>query len=399
MRGSSGRCGGDMAVHPVNGLAICAGVGAIELGLSLAIGDAYRTVGVVEQEARLASVWVARMDAKIVGRAAIWDDLTTFDGKPWRGCVDIISGGIPCQPFSVAGRRAGTDDERWIWKDAARVISEVEPRCVFIENVPGIIHAGLPEILSDLAALGFDAEWGTLSASDVGAPHVRNRFWLLAYTRRGGARWLQHIARSGWQSPNHGAIGEEMGNANCNGLSGTHVRCTDETESWERFAGRTGCAVANAESAGHQAGGSGLRDASALAVAASDGVDHMADAISDGTGDKPKPIGGSQRKSPHAHESAVVRQGHRKGGAEGTYTRYLFPPGPADADGWREYIRQGGPEPVVETPSQSRVLGGVDESADWLDRIHAAGNSVLPLAAAVAFTLLADRAIKHSEVQ
>ena len=349
MRGSSGRCGGDMAVHPVNGLAICAGVGAIELGLSLAIGDTYRTVGVVEQEARLASVWVARMDAQIVDRAAIWDDLTTFDGKPWRGCVDIISGGIPCQPFSVAGRRTGIDDERWIWKDAARVISEVEPRCVFIENVPGIIHAGLPEILSDLAALGFDAEWGTLAASDVGAPHVRNRFWLLAYTRCGGKGWLQHIARSGWQSPNHGAIGEEMGNANCNGLSGTHVRCADEPESWERFAGRTGCAVADAESVGYQASRRSIRDGEALAISGSN--------------------------------------------------RALFPPGPADAEGWREYIRQGGPEPVVETPSQSRVLGGVDESADWLDRIHAAGNSVLPLAAAVAFTLLADRAIKHSEVQ
>lgn len=388
MRGNSGRCGGDMAVHPVNGLAICAGVGAIELGLSLAIGDTYRTVGVVEQEARLASVWVARMDAQIVGRAAIWDDLTTFDGKPWRGCVDIISGGIPCQPFSVAGRRTGVDDERWIWKDAARVISEVEPRCVFIENVPGIIHAGLPEILSDLAALGFDAEWGTLAASDVGAPHVRNRFWLLAYTRCGGKGWLQHIARSGWQSPNYGAISEEMENAGSNGHSwtarvhgheaaaigreGTGGHCGSdqqmgdtqcvglvtgseesdsiETEQAKLCLSRTaGCAVADAESVGYQASRRSIRDGEALAISGSN--------------------------------------------------RALFPPGPADAEGWREYIRQGGPEPVVETPSQSRVLGGVDESADWLDRIHAAGNSVLPLAAAVAFTLLADRAIKHSEVQ
>ena len=362
MRGSSGRCGGDMAVHPVNGLAICAGVGAIELGLSLAIGDAYRTVGVVEQEARLASVWVARMDAKIVGRAAIWDDLTTFDGKPWRGCVDIISGGIPCQPFSVAGRRAGTDDERWIWKDAARVISEVEPRCVFIENVPGIIHAGLPEILSDLAALGFDAEWGTLSASDVGAPHVRNRFWLLAYTRRGGARWLQHIARSGWQSPNHGAIGEGLADAERDGHSRQcdgEVRRFRDTQVRAESTGwlaRSDCAVANAESAGHQAGGRGVGDASALAVAASDGADHM----------------------------ALTNCDRRQ--AEVQYPDRLFPPGPSDADGWREYIRQGGPEPVV--------LGGTDGDAERLDRIHAAGNGVVPLVAATAFVRLAERALR-----
>ena len=116
----------------MNGLALCAGVGGLELGLTLAI-PGYRTVGYVEREAFSASTLVGRMEEEALGPAPVWDDLSTFDGRPWRGKVDIVTAGFPCQPFSAAGKGLGTEDERWLWPDIERVIREVQPRWVFLE--------------------------------------------------------------------------------------------------------------------------------------------------------------------------------------------------------------------------------------------------------------------------
>lgn len=105
-----------------------------------------------------------------------------------RGClepVDLIAGGFPCQPFSVAGKRLGTADERWLWPEFARLIGELRPRYVLVENVPGLLarHGGMGAVLGDLAALGYDAEWDSVPAAAVGAPHLRYRVWILAYAR------------------------------------------------------------------------------------------------------------------------------------------------------------------------------------------------------------------------
>ena len=166
----------------IHGLALCSGIGGIDLGLRMALGPGgYRTVCHVEREAFAAAVLVARMEDKALDLAPIWDDLATFRGEPWRGVVDLVSAGFPCQPWSVAGKRKGTEDERWIWPSIVRIVREVEPALVFVENVPGLYRHGLREVLSDLAALGFDAEWTNLRASDVGAPHRRERLFVLAY--------------------------------------------------------------------------------------------------------------------------------------------------------------------------------------------------------------------------
>jgi DNA (cytosine-5)-methyltransferase 1 len=114
-------------------------------------------------------------------KAAIWSDVTTFDGRPFVGKVDYISAGFPCQPWSVAGKQKGTEDERWLWDDIKRIICEVRPRFLFLENVPGVVMGGLDPILRDLAEIGFNAEWGLLKASEVGARHHRNRFFLFGY--------------------------------------------------------------------------------------------------------------------------------------------------------------------------------------------------------------------------
>jgi DNA (cytosine-5)-methyltransferase 1 len=95
--------------------------------------------------------------------------------------VDVICGGFPCQPVSQAGKQRGQDDERWLWPQFARIVGELRPRYVLVENVPGILIRGLGDVLGDLAELGYDAEWGCVSAASVGAPHLRKRIFIVAH--------------------------------------------------------------------------------------------------------------------------------------------------------------------------------------------------------------------------
>jgi len=163
----------------MNELALFAGAGGGILGGHL-LG--WRTVCAVEWEAYPASVLVARQNDKILPPFPIWDDVQTFDGKPWRGIVDVVSGGFPCQDISVAGKGDGLDGERsGMWREMARIIGEVRPKYAFVENSPMLTARGLGTVLRDLAQLGYDAEWGVLGADNVGANHHRKRIWLLAY--------------------------------------------------------------------------------------------------------------------------------------------------------------------------------------------------------------------------
>lgn len=166
-------------------MALCAGAGGLELGLRIALGDDYRCVVYVEREAYAAAALVARMADETLDTAPVWDDLSTFDGIPWRGVVDIVSAGFSCQPWSAAGKQLGIEDERWIWPDIARIVCEVGPEWVFLENVGGLVRGGLEHVLRDLALSGFDAEWDRLSAAEVGAPHLRERLFILAHRNSG----------------------------------------------------------------------------------------------------------------------------------------------------------------------------------------------------------------------
>lgn len=181
----------------MNGLALCAGGGGLELGLHIAIPE-YRTVCYVERESYAASVIVARMGEKTLSEAPVWDDLTIFDGKPWRGIVDIVSAGEPCQPFSHAGQRKGTDDERYLFPKVARIISEVEPEFVFLENVAGAVDIRY-EHKAVLDSMDYRVEAGLFSAAEVGAPHGRLRIFLLAHNPRNrrNARWAESEGQRG----------------------------------------------------------------------------------------------------------------------------------------------------------------------------------------------------------
>lgn len=174
---------------------LCSGYGGFELGFKLA-GINARTVAHVERDTYAAATLVARMGEKTLDQAPIWDDLTTFDGAAWRGKVDCITAGFPCQPFSAAGKQLGIEDHRWLWPAIKRIILGVGPTYVFLENVPQLVRAGLPFVLSDLAQFGFNAEWGLYSAAEVGAPHKRDRFWLLAHSTSNQPRQLGNTTSS-----------------------------------------------------------------------------------------------------------------------------------------------------------------------------------------------------------
>ena len=168
----------------MNELALFAGAGGGILGGKL-LG--WRTVCAVEFAAYPRRVLLARQRDGLLPRFPIWDDVTTFDGRPWRGRVDVVSGGFPCQDISAAGRGAGISGERsGLWAEMARIIGEVQPSFVFVENSPMLTSRGLGVVLGDLSSLGYDARWGIVGAIDAGAPHERERIWIVADSRQNG---------------------------------------------------------------------------------------------------------------------------------------------------------------------------------------------------------------------
>jgi DNA (cytosine-5)-methyltransferase 1 len=168
----------------LNELALFAGAGGGILGGQL-LG--WRTVCAVEWEPYAACVLAARQNDGFLPPFPIWDDVQTFDGRPWRGVAQVISGGFPCQDISIAGKGDGLDGERsGMWKQMARIICEVGPEYVYVENSPMLVSRGLGAVLGDLSSMGFDAKWGIVGAKDVGANHQRDRIWIVAHSNSNG---------------------------------------------------------------------------------------------------------------------------------------------------------------------------------------------------------------------
>ena len=301
-------------------LSICAGIGGLDIGLQIAAPE-YRTVCYIEREVFAASVLVARMEEQKLHKAPVWDDVATFDGSYWHNKVDIIVAGFPCQPVSHAGKRLGDKDERWIWDDIERIIKEIQPAYLFLENVRGLVSRGLDKVLRSLASMGFNAEWGCLQAGQVGAPQRRDRWFCLAYT---------------------GSIGNQRW-----GRPQSLVRTQGEIEE---------------DCEQRQRGGSAFDDCGSIL------------ANSNGTG--------LQGRSVHQGERSDKCSSWEEGGPLG-----LFPPRPDDFDRWRF-------APEEAKPAICRVADGKSVGLDKhrTERLRALGNGVVPIQAAVAFTLLANRA-------
>lgn len=292
-----------MAVHPprhddLRGLSLCAGVGGLDLGLHLA-EPGYRTVGFVERNAGAAATLVARMADASLAPAVVWDDLRSFDGRPWRGRVHIVTAGYPCQPFSFAGLRRGQDDPRHLWPDVARIVREVGPEWCFFENVAGHLSLGFRDVCEELQDMGFRVAAGVVSAAEVGGSHIRDRLFILAHADR----------------------------------------------AFQREPGLCGAGP----------GGAGLPE-------------------------RPEPDGEADVDQARGDVlDALV--GHAAGSEVEAGETGLFPPLPGGFAEWREALER--------RPDLKPCIHGLaDGMAGWVDRCRAAGNGVVPLAAARAWRML-----------
>lgn len=141
----------------------------------------HRPVCAVEIEPYCRKVLLARQQDGILPKFPIWDDVTTFNGKPWRDRVDIVCGGFPCQDISCAGSGKGITGKRsGLWVEMQRIVCEIGPRLVFVENSPMLTIRGLGRVLGGLAEMGYNAKWGVFSGRFVGARQNRDRLFLLA---------------------------------------------------------------------------------------------------------------------------------------------------------------------------------------------------------------------------
>jgi DNA (cytosine-5)-methyltransferase 1 len=145
-----------------------------------------RTIAYSEIEGYAIANLVAKIENGLLDTAPIWSNIKTFPWAEFRGKVSILSGGYPCQPFSSAGKRKGTEDPRHLWPFIANGIRLMQPSVCFFENVEGHISLGLREVISELEEIGYTTTWGIFSASEVGAPHRRKRIFILGYSKHHG---------------------------------------------------------------------------------------------------------------------------------------------------------------------------------------------------------------------
>jgi DNA (cytosine-5)-methyltransferase 1 len=176
----------------MNELALFAGAGGGILG-GLLCG--FRTVCAVEIEPAARAILMRRQDDGSLEPFPIWDDVRTFDGKPWRGLVDVVTGGFPCQDIAVCGNGIGIDGDRsGLWSEHRRIIGEVRPRFAFVENSSMLVGRGLARVLGDLAKMGYDARWGVMGGSAVGSCVEGERLWIVAAKANGfGRKTLRSI--------------------------------------------------------------------------------------------------------------------------------------------------------------------------------------------------------------
>lgn len=381
----------NVALRPaLNIISICTGGYGLDLGVELAIPDA-RAIVYVEREAFAVAHLVSAMEDCLMAPAPVWSDVQTFDGRPWRGLVDGVIGGIPCQPHSVAGKRLGSDDERDLWAGARRIIAQARPWFVLIENVQGMLSSGGAErVWRDLRRLGFDVEGGLFTSAEVGAPHERKRVFILgvADSRRecdAGRRDAGNIPCSQGASEidrekrqRHGnAIGdgrEDVGNADRAGLEGRDGGSARE-HAGERIAGTASGTMEHAACVGWGEGWPEPVVRSGRNTTAGDGG-AMADTLSRGHD------GIAQNALGRAFGRTASERSERG-------NLPIYPPGPNDIDAWQEIIRRA---PQFE-PAVRRMADGM---AGRLDQLRMLGNGVNPLQAAYAIRTLGSRLARRS---
>jgi DNA (cytosine-5)-methyltransferase 1 len=356
------------------------------------LGVEHRTVCYVEREAAAGGQLACLMEAGLIDQAPVWSDVAAFDARAWRGRAHCLTAGFPCQPWSAAGKRLGARDPRWLWPSIADAIEASGVDLVYLENVRRLVSAGgLAPVLGDLAALGFDAEWEVLRASDVGAAHRRERVFVLAYRERArgwfdrrddaqraadvSSRERVHARREAGAAdaePHSGALAEMEDPA-------WHGRYRQEREARRR---RRVCAARRAlvhadrsqrVRRRRELGLSGSRKRGAI----------VADACS------------ARREG---RQRACALRSRRPTHRPAAELRRLFAPGPEDPR-WAQIIDAA---PWLSPATEPGVHGVVDGLALVVDesrrhQLRAIGNGVVALQAAAAFILLAERAFNLRE--
>ena len=329
-----------MAHQPLNTFHLFAGAGG---GILADVLLGHNPIGACEIEQYPRNVLLARQRDGHLPQFPIWDDVATLDGNPWRGAVDVLCGGFPCQDISAAGKGAGITGARsGLWKEYARLIDEMRPRFVFAENSPLLRTRGLGVVLEDLAALGYNARWGVLGARDVGAPHKRDRMWVLAYTDGGDAQAGRQRQRS---------VRTE----------GDGQRISGVTSSVSETFWRT----------------------DALAYTADKGLEGL---------DKHSPAESNERPRQGNTGTENCNAFWHTDPAEVGHTSMLHAQGCTDGSRQGKSGRAGergaqGEEGGAVEPVVGRVAHGV---ADRVDRLKALGNGQVPSCAAVAFDILSE---------
>jgi DNA (cytosine-5)-methyltransferase 1 len=439
---------------PVRVLSLFSGVGGLDLALRLAVPRA-RTVCYVEGEAQAVAVLAARMEEGLLDPAPVWGDVSTLDGTALRGAVDLVVAGFPCPPVSVAGKGLGFDDPRWLWPEVVRLVRETRAPFLVVENVRGLLSARdgavAGTVLGDLADLRFDAEWGVLSAAAVGAPHRRERVFLVGWLadRRGARLQGDRPERAAARAVRRGG-GAEVADADATLRVERGSGPARSAPPLDRDAGET-VADAGGDGRGLHAGpGEARGEDRGGAPAGSRGLRDRAAGGGVADPDRPDPERPSGLWVPPATRGAEDREpsgpgrrvaDHDGGGLEGERledpagelcppgdeldgrdlpgrerTVGIFPPGPGDAAGWRRVLevrpdlapavtiheeqaaaldlrRRRGREEEAQ-PGVRRVAAGLPAGVDAsrVDRLRALGNAVVPLQGAVAIRALLLRA-------
>lgn len=406
-----------VALRPHNILSLCAGVGGLELGISLALGlrgGSTRGICYVEREAAAAASLVASMEAGWLHPAPVWSDLLTFDARPWRGLVHILASGDPCQDNSVAGKREGEDGERFLAPEVVRVAKECRPDLIFRENVPGNADGQLAAIVPALEALGYRVAAGIFSSAETGNTMRRERLFIMAVRKdlaRGmGARssreclsdlgggcgdvaWPEHgveqltegrsaasrEAEGRRASSEPSGCGVSLGSPEC----GSDGRLADD-------AGRGSIGRAAVDGAGDCFERPAELDDTLSDRCGTRRSDNACDDrnITDATGwqlARPDGIGrwaeGNQGIAP---DNALQLRGRM-----GTILPPAVIPGPTDSR-WIDVLdRFPELQPALsKEEAESHVRRGFDAVAHRVERLRATGNGVDPLAAAYAFLSL-----------
>ena len=380
----------------MNELALFAGAGGGILGGHL-LG--WRTVCAVEWEAYPASVLCARQNDGLLPPFPIWDDVQTFDGKPWREIVDVVSGGFPCQDISSAGKGAGIDGERsGMWREMARIIHEVRPKFVFVENSPMLTSRGLGRVLGDLASMGFDARWGVLGAADVGANHKRDRIWIVAkwrgqlpHAQHNRIRWWEQQQTSIKKSSRELAYTTQLFSDGGN----NNTRISMERETQSKFGNNCGESnISNSISIGLQKSTNKQqlesKGSNQLQIEQPGDTSQMDDTNTNsqrwewstgesGTGTQGQSNRHSSNLCTEISNSSIQRCEERSSSSQNeksaSYVR------------WHDSHRQSRVDWWATEPNVGRVANGV---AARVDRLKAIGNGQVPLCAATAWRILSE---------